>query len=129
MSDDVKILRSSKRMAVILTVATLGLAAGSVVLYRNQGVGFQLLFLAGLAVLCVFGVVESLLTRVELHSAEMFISQGWRNRRIPKSQVESVTWEGGVGVSVKLVSGDWVRLPAIGNSQARTNSIRAWLKR
>jgi hypothetical protein len=41
-----------------------------------------------------------------------------------------VVWERGSGVSVRLVDGDWLKLPETGHdSQVRANAIRAWLKR
>jgi hypothetical protein len=49
-------------------------------------------------------------------------------RTIERSSIASVGWEGGVGVSLKLADGAWVKLPYLGNSQGCANTIRAWLK-
>ncbi|MFO1487627.1 MAG: hypothetical protein U1F65_04035 [Verrucomicrobiota bacterium] len=49
---------------------------------------------------------------------------------IPRSEIESVTWEKGCGASLKLRDGKWVRLPSVGrNTQGLTNTIRAWLNK
>jgi hypothetical protein len=48
---------------------------------------------------------------------------------IRKEEIESVTWEAGCGVSLRMKTQLWRRLPDLGRAQGVCNSIRAWLKR
>ena len=50
-------------------------------------------------------------------------------RTIPRTAIESVTWEKGCGASLIMRAGRGVRLPNVGRDpQGLTNMIRAWLK-
>jgi hypothetical protein len=76
------------------------------------------------------GFVQTLLTYVHLHDDALVVSSGFRRRRYERAVLESVTWEGGSGVAIRLVDGSWLKLPELGyNSQSLCNSIRAWLRR
>jgi hypothetical protein len=87
----------------------------------------------GFAVLCVvgvLGVVDVVRRRVVLEPDRLSVVSLWSRQVYPRAEIDSVTWDAGVGVALKLVSGRWVRLPELGrNSQSVTNTIRAWLKR
>ena len=51
-------------------------------------------------------------------------------RTIPRAEIESVTWEKGGDVHLKLRDGKWVRLPGVGrNIQGVANTVRAWLEK
>jgi len=50
-------------------------------------------------------------------------------RTIPRTEIESVTWEKGCGASLIMRAGRGVRLPNVGRDpQGLTNTIRAWLE-
>ena len=50
-------------------------------------------------------------------------------RTILREHIDSVTWEKGCGVSLKMKNSTWVRIPDLGKASGVCNSIRAWLKR
>ncbi|MDH3423118.1 MAG: PH domain-containing protein [Gemmatimonadota bacterium] len=95
----------------------------------SEGVTAYSIGLALLDLLLAVGLTDALTTRVELNDQGLIRVANFRRRFVPRAQIESVTWEGGTGVAIRLTDGSWVRLPDVGNSQARANSIRAWIKR
>jgi len=129
MSKPVKIFRTPRWVTVLLGVITGAAAVGFVLAFRQQGLSLVAVGLAVFAALAGIGLLEAILTCVELGGDSLTFVTQFRRRRIPRADIDSVTWESGCGVSIKLVTGAWVTLPDTGNSQARTNSIRAWLKR
>ncbi len=114
-------------MTIAAFVVVLGMTVGAFVVglewwYRFGFVAFSGLF--------AFAFVELGRIHVTLDLKKITFDHGFRRREIPRSEIESVTWAKGAGVSLKLVDGRWVRLPGVGRtSQGLTNSIRAWLKR
>ena len=75
------------------------------------------------------GVLDVARRRIVLGRSELRIVSMWSQRVYSRDTIDKVTWEGGVGVSLKLATGGWVRLPELGrNSQSVANTIRAWLK-
>ena len=81
-------------------------------------------------VLAVAALGELAVRRVELTPAGLLLVSGLRRRLVPRQEIESVTWEKGSGVAIRLQGGRWVRMPDVGpGSQGLANSIRAWLKR
>ena len=88
-------------------------------------VAFALLSVAGLG-----GLAELARSRIVLWETELEVRTLWHRRRYLASQVASVTWEAGSGVTLRLSDGSWAKLPDLGyNSQGLTNTVRAWLKR
>lgn len=85
--------------------------------------------MAAFALIAIAGMADTLTTSVRLYADSLVIMSNFRRRMIPRSELEHVTWEGGVGASLRMKSGRWVKLPDVGNSQSVTNSIRAWIKR
>ena len=82
-----------------------------------------------LALGALVAIVQVWLTRVQLTSDGLYFRSGFESKFLPRKEIVSVTWEKGCGVSLKLVSGKWQKLPEVGRgAQAVTNSIRAWLK-
>ena len=121
--------RSPRWLRFLLAFVCLGASVSAVALYRLQGVAASTIGVAGFAVLAVLGLADALLTRVEVDDAGLTRVSGFRRTRIPRADIDRVTWEAGAGVSVRLSSGSWVKLPDVGNSQARANALRGWLKR
>jgi hypothetical protein len=84
------------------------------------------------AIAGAFWLADAITRRIVLGSDRIRIVSisNFQSRTIARVEVESVTWEKGCGVSIKLRDGKWVRLPSVGrNAQGLTNTIRAWLKR
>lgn len=129
MSEPAKIFRVPRWLLVFLCLIFLATASGGLLLYRTDGLSFASAGLVVFAIFALIGVADSLVTRVELGDDALTLVERFRRRRVLRRDIERVTWEAGVGVSIQLRSGDWVRLPDTGNSQSRANSIRAWLKR
>ena len=98
--------------------------------YRHSGWSTRAGALAALALLACAGLAELGTLRVVLSRGGLEVRKLWRVRRYGIEELESVTWEAGVGVSVKLAAGGWAKLPELGyNAQGLANTIRAWLKR
>jgi hypothetical protein len=113
---------------LLLVVATsVGYASFS---FSTPSSTWQRVF-AVLYLLVAFGaVVELGRKRIRLDDDGLYFVSNFRGKRIARTDIDSVTWAQGAGVSIKLVDGKWVHLPEVGNgSQALTNVIRAWLKR
>jgi hypothetical protein len=116
-------LRASVGVAFILTAGGFLLVTARYGLtYGTAGVGLVALFLAA-------GFADALTTRIELGSDALLMVTNFRKRLVPRDDIAFVTWEGGSGVALKLRSGDQIKLPDVGNSQSRTNSIRSWTTR
>jgi hypothetical protein len=76
------------------------------------------------------GVLEVATNRVVLHDDALECGAIWSRRRYAVTDIESVTWEKGAGVVLKLSDGGWGKLPELGyNAQGLANTVRAWLKR
>lgn len=110
-----------------LGTATVGAAAGTVIWAYLGGMGGAWPGVVGVLVLCV-ATLESATTHVTLEADVMAIVSNFRRRAVPREEIDSVTWQAGAGVALKLKDGAWVRLPDVGNSQSRANSIRAWIR-
>jgi len=116
-------------VALVLAAATV-FVAGAVSSYYHSGWNWVSLGFAGLSVLGVVGVTEVASTRIVLSENLLEAGSVWSRHRYPVADIASVTWEWGAGVSVKLSSGGWARLPELGyDSQGLANTLRAWLKR
>ena len=113
------------------TLLALGIFGGFAVLTFRLGAPLwqraaAVLFVA----LAVVALAELATRRVEMTPEGLLLVAGLRRRFVPRQEIESVTWEKGAGVAIRLYSGQWVRMPEVGpGSQGLTNSIRAWLKR
>ena len=82
------------------------------------------------AAAAAYAFANTLFASVQLLEDSLVITSGLRKRRYARSELESVTWEAGSGVSIRTTTGSWLKLPELGhNSQGLCNSIRAWLKR
>lgn len=91
---------------------------------------WQRLTSVALAVVTVLGSLDTAQRRLELTSDGVLFVANFRRRFIPRTEIESVTWAKGSGVSLRLTDGTWAHLPELGyGSLALTNTIRAWLKR
>jgi beta-lactamase superfamily II metal-dependent hydrolase len=108
---------------------TIAAASFGAFTYLEEGASTGFWLAVGFALFALVGLGDALTTRVALHSDALSITSNFRRRTIPRAEIEHVTWEAGAGVSMQLQGGQWLRLPDVGNSQATTNSIRAWLKR
>jgi hypothetical protein len=128
-SEPERVFRVPRWITVFSLGAAVALTIVSVHLYRSEGLSLGFALAVACAVLAGVGVADGLTTCVRLYSDSLVVTARFRRRTLPRADLESVTWEGGVGVSLRLKSGQWIKLPDVGNSQSVTNSIRAWLKR
>jgi hypothetical protein len=112
----------------MLSVATLGCASAVVVYWPERGGLLSTFGMVLLPAVLVCGLADALLTRLELQEEAMTLRTLRGVRTIERQRIASAGWEAGVGVSLKLVDGTWVKLPHLGNGQGCTNTIRAWLK-
>lgn len=123
------IFRSPIWLSCFLGIGALASGVGAGLLFLNEGVSAYSVGLGLLAVFLVVGLADALVTRVEFNDEGLIRVANFRRRFVRRAEIENVTWEGGTGVAIRLTDGSWVRLPDVGNSQARANSIRAWIKR
>lgn len=86
------------------------------------------LFFVGFGVFGLAAFLESLTAYIRLEEETLHLRSRFTKICIPRCEIEKVTWEKGVGVSVKLLDGRWVQMPELfQNSLGLSNSIRAWL--
>lgn len=94
------------------------------------GWGLPSLVLLAIGGLASGYVAELLMTRLILGEGVLEIRTLGKRKSCDVAELAGVTWEKGSGVALKLVSGGWLKLPELGyDSQALTNTVRAWLKR
>jgi len=95
-----------------------------------KGLALQTWTLGAISAIAVAGLVEALVARVSLEERGIRVFSLHRRYFVPRADIESVTWEAGSTVALRLTSGAWVKLPDLGhNTQGIANSIRAWLQR
>jgi len=86
------------------------------------------LILCGFVLLALGALIEILFSKIEVRPDGILIVSLSGRRFIARRDIESVTWEKGCGVSVRLRGGKWVRLPDLGHdARYVANSIREWL--
>lgn len=78
--------------------------------------------------LVIAAAVEHFLIRIVLLPDKLEYGV-FRRTSILKQDIESVTWEAGCGVSLRMKSQSWRRIPDLGRAQGVCNSIRAWLRK
>jgi len=84
------------------------------------------------AIAGAFWLADAFTTRIVLASDSIRVVSisDFQSRTIPRTEIDSVTWEKGCGASLILRGGKGVQLPSVGrNAQGLTNTIRAWLKK
>jgi len=81
-----------------------------------------------LTVFGVLGIVETIVTRVELHDDHIVAVAFFTRRTYPRDEITSVTWAKGSPVSLRIKGTTWAHLPNTGHSsQKLVGAIRAWL--
>ena len=114
-------------VAIWIVVASIALfATGAVYMFLYGKSPFTAWGLAGMAVLGVVGLVDWLVTRVELLDDEIVVRTLWSRRSYPRAEIESVYEAKGVPSALVLTGDRIVKMPDIGPSFG--NSVRAWLK-
>lgn len=114
-------------LAVGVTVLFSSLLAHTV---RSHGLTWEALAFGALTAMAAAGVAEVLWMRVTLEPDAILIRARGSKRRIDRAEIETVTWEAGAGVALRLKNGSWVKLPDTGHgSMGVANSVRAWLRR
>ena len=128
-SKQAMVFRTPQWLRAFVGVAFVLLFGGFVLAAVRDGPTYSTAGLGLFAVLFAAGFADAMTTRVEIGGDALVVVTNFRRRVVPRAEIISVTWEGGSGVALKLASGAHIGLPDVGNSQSRTNSIRAWLKR
>ena len=129
MSEPTRVLRTPRWLAVFLLATAIGFAVLSFSMYREEGPSVSFAAGAAFALFTLAGAADLFTTSVRLSADSLVVTSNFRRRTFPRDTLERVSWAGGVGVSLEVRGGGWVKLPYVGNSQSVTNSIRAWLKR
>jgi hypothetical protein len=122
-------LRSPRWVAAMLGIVCVVYGIGVVSYWFENGATLAAIGMGLLWVLFALGFGDALITAVHLEEDRLVIRTLAKSRAVQRSEILTVTWEGGVGVALKLQNGSWEKLPYLGNSQGCTNTIRAWLKR
>ncbi len=85
-------------------------------------------FFIGFSVLSFLAFIESASDYIHLDENEIRFRRLFRKTSVNKRAIERVKWEKGSGVSLRLISGEWVKIPNMGhNSQGLANSLRSWI--
>jgi hypothetical protein len=83
-----------------------------------------------LLVLCSIALLVASFTKIENNGEFVTIVDNLKKTQIQKNSIEKVSWEKGIGSSIQLVNGQFVKLPATGrDEQGVVNSVRSWLNR
>jgi hypothetical protein len=110
-------------LGVLIIASTYILLAG----FYSGGLPVRLT-LCSFMVLAAGALIEVLFSKIEVRPDGLLIVSLSGRRFIARRDIESVTWEKGCGVSVRLRGGKWVRLPDLGHdARDVANSIREWL--
>lgn len=121
--------RSAVWLRYFLAGSTIVVSAIAIHEFNNDGWSWLSAGLALMAVACAAGAVAALTDGIDLDETSMTIRENFRRSTIARRDIEKVTWAKGVGVSLRLTSGRWIKLPDVGkNSQSLSNSLRAWIK-
>ena len=74
--------------------------------------------------------MKIVISKIELRTEGIATVTFFKKQFIAWENIDSVTWESGCGVSVKLKNGKWIKVPDFGHQSAGiANSIRAWINR
>lgn len=126
---EARVLRPSKAVPVVFFIVGAGVAAIGGWRMRKSG-SFSLAHLIMLAGASIIAAgVQQLMARIVLLPDRIEFGGAFGRTSIAKAEIESVTWEAGCGVSLRLKSRQWRRIPDLGRAQGVCNSIRAWLNR
>jgi hypothetical protein len=101
-------------------------ASGAWFHLRTQGWSPMTLAFIGLTVMGALGIVETAVQQVVLSDDAMHVIRWYGRGRYAKDQIVRISHGKGVGVSVQLADGRWVKLPGVAGHLP--NSIRAWLR-
>jgi hypothetical protein len=77
----------------------------------------------------VIAAVQHLGSSIRLLPDRLDYGSFGARRTIEKERIDSVTWQKGCGVSLKMKDSSWIRIPDLGRAPGVCNSIRSWLKR
>lgn len=124
-----QVLRPSKTIAVVLfVIGGVLAAAGGWQMRKSEGLSAAHAIMI-FGALNIAGAIQQLLARIVLLSDRIEFGGPFGRTSIAKTEIESVIWEAGCGVSLRMKSQSWRRIPDLGRAQGVCNSIRAWLKR
>lgn len=133
MQSDTKVLRIKTGVSVLCVVIYI---AGVVLLSLHLPFGIsdrhRVWLVPTYAVLGGFWLADIFTRRIVLSPDGIRIVSfsDYQCRSIPRTEIESVTWEKGCGASLIMREGRGVHLPNVGRDpQGLTNTIRAWLKK
>ena len=125
-----RVLRTKPWLVAVIVLANLLFLAGAILSYSEAGWTRDFAIFAVLVVVGISGIAQLAVTSITLEGDSLETNELFVQHRYLASEIRSVKWEGGSGVSLELVQGGWAKLPEMGyNSQSLTNTLRAWLKR
>jgi hypothetical protein len=128
MRGEMTVIRPARWMFVVLALGELIATSGAALVGIQRGVTWLTIALAGAALLFSLGMVDLIVSRIELAPDALNITELFRHRSIPKRDIAGVKREGG-SVYLQLNDGRWSKVPDTGLSNfAVWNSINAWLK-
>lgn len=115
-------------LAIWIVVASIALfAAGAVYMFLYGKSPLTTWGLAGMTVLGVVGLVDWLVTRVDLLDDAIVVRTLWSRRSYPRAEIEGAAEAKGVSAALVLTGGRFAKMPEnIGPGFG--NSVRAWLK-
>lgn len=133
MQSDIQVLRIKTGVSVLCVAIYLaGLALLMVHLPFGISDHYRFWIVLAFAVFGALWLVDLFTRRIVLGADSIHIVSlsDYQCRAIPRTEIESVTWQKGGGASLIMCTGRDVRLPSVGRDpQGLTNTIRAWLKK
>jgi hypothetical protein len=122
-----RVLRPEWPVLLMVIGATLLFAGGAVMTYRDLGWTWVSIGLAAAVCVGLGGIIETLITRIELTDDAMLVRDLRGRRRYPKTEIQRIAEAKGVPPALVLKDGRVVKLPSVASNLG--NSVRAWLTR
>ena len=122
-----RVFRASPGALFGLALVAVLFASGAAYMFLQGGSPLTAWGLGAMTVLALVGLLDWLVTRVELREDAVLVRTLWSRRRYPREEVAGVEEAKGVAPALKLAGGGWAKIPeVIGGGFG--NSVRAWLK-
>lgn len=121
------VFRSTGGLRLVIVIVEAMFVAGLVFSFFAGRATLFYAFL-GLTLFGALGIVETLVTGVELHDDHITAVALFRQRTYSRHDITSVTWAKGAPVSLQLNGTRWVHLPDTGQGSPKVvGAIRAWM--
>lgn len=119
-----KIFRYPRWVVGIALFSTCACIFGTLQMYPST----LSLGLGTLALIFMIGLLDTIITHVQLTPEKLIIKTLFKHHTVEKSNIAKASWAKSCPAIIELTSGQLLKLPPINDSLSVTNSIRTWLK-